>query len=64
MQALVVERPKAGPDIVADEEAYAAHNVAVEVWGIGRWLAGARLCRWLVRQGADYDFCPPALAGE
>ena len=64
VQALVVDKPRATPEIVTDPEARAAHNAAVESWGIGGWLAGGRLCRWFNRMGADYDFCPPAPQGE
>lgn len=56
---LVKEKPKADPSIVDDEEAHARHNADVEAWGIERWLAGGRLCRWYNKMGAKYDFCPP-----
>lgn len=62
IEALTAPKPLATPDIVADEEAYAAHQVAVESWGISLSLAGGRVCRWFNRMGADYE-CPAAPPG-
>jgi len=54
-----------GPEIVTSAQAAAAHDVAIETWGDTLHAAGARICRWAVRNGADLPFlCPPPRAGE
>jgi len=54
-----------GPEIVTSAQAAAAFDVALESWGDRVAAAGARICRWAVRNDAALPFsCPPSPAGE
>ncbi len=64
MQAVVAEEPKPTLDIAEDPEADADYSASHDEWSIGISRAGGRLCRWFVKQGAPYDFCPAKPANE
>lgn len=65
LQAVTAAKPVPSADIVISAQAAAAFDVAIERWGDGVSAAGARICRWAVRNGAALPFpCPPARADE
>lgn len=55
--SVTASKPRPSDDIVTDEDARAAHNVALEVWGETVRKAGVRLCKWHNDNGASFD-CP------
>lgn len=64
MQAAVAPEPKPPLDIATNPDADAAYGAQHDLWAASVSKAAGRLCRWFVRQGAKWDFCPAAPAGD
>lgn len=50
-------KPLPPPEIATDEDAALQYDLALEAWGERVSAAGRRVCRWLVKNGAEYA-CP------
>ncbi|MXO64844.1 hypothetical protein [Altericroceibacterium endophyticum] len=59
----MAQGPVPTAEIVTDPEVHAAYDAAVDGWALSISLAAGRICRWSVRMGAEWDFCPPPPAG-